>query len=94
MSQKDQPEGGLGHAGGVHFACPGPVSRVYILSTLRHFDSKLGSRVKTGPLIPCERRLLEIEISENQEVTFEQRFGIRDYERPYAHFLVTLGRFD
>ena len=40
-------------------------------ATLRHFDSKLRPKPKTGPLIPCERRLTEMEISEIQEVTFE-----------------------
>ena len=49
---------------------------------------------QNGPLIPCERRLAKVKFSENQEVTFEARFGYRDYERPYGYFLVTLGRFD
>ena len=64
------------------------------LSTLRHFDSEPSSAGQNDPLIPCERRLQEMEISEFQEVTFEQRFGNRDYDRPYGHFYVTLGRFD
>ena len=45
------------------------------LSTLRHFDSFVGLPVKKGPLIPCERRLANMEIQENQEVTFGTRFG-------------------
>ena len=64
------------------------------LSTLRHFDIKPRHKVKTGPLIPCERRLRQMEISENQEPTFGTRFGNRDYGRPYTHFSVTLGCFD
>ena len=64
------------------------------LVTLRHSDNKLGSRVKMDPLIPCERRLAEMEIQEFQEVTFEARFGNRDYERPYGDILVTLRGFD
>ena len=44
------------------------------LATLRHFDSKVPCEVKIRPLIPCERRLGETEISENQEVTSESRF--------------------
>ena len=64
------------------------------LATLRRFDHKLGSPVKTGPLIPWERRLREMEISEFQEVTFEAGFGNRDYDRPYSAFLVTLRGFD
>ena len=67
---------------------------VYILSTLRHFDTFVGPPVKKGPLIPCERRLTKMEISENQEVNSGPRFGNRDYGRPFGHFLVTLGRFD
>ena len=72
------------------FAC----TRMYILSTLRHFDSKLARKPKTGQLIPCERRLAKTEISENQEVTFQRRFENRDYDRPFRHFLVTLSRSD
>ena len=64
------------------------------LATLRHFDSVLTRQAKTGPLIPCERRLLKSEILENQEVTFGRRFENRDYGRPYRHILVTLCRFD
>ena len=63
-------------------------------ATLRHFDNKLSCPVNYGPLIPCERRLAILEISEFQEVTFEARFGIRDYDRPYVTFQVTLRRFD
>ena len=62
------------------------LSRVTIrvhLATLRHFDTKLLRLVKYGPLIPCERRLALLEISEFQEATFEPRFGNRDYDRPY-----------
>ena len=47
------------------FAC---VQRCAQLATLRHFDNKLPGEVKIGPLIPCERRLGEMEISEFQEV--------------------------
>ena len=39
------------------------------LVTLRRFDSKPLSMVSFDPLIPCERRLPEMEIWENQEVT-------------------------
>ena len=46
---------------------------MYILATLRHFDSKVVPRVKIGPLIPCERRRSEMEISEFQEVISEPR---------------------
>ena len=63
---------------------------VYILSTLRHFDSKLHVRPKTGQLIPCERRHAKTEILENQEVTFRASFENRDYDRPFQHFSVTL----
>ena len=41
------------------FAC---CFRVYILATLRHFDTKVALRAKIGPLIPWERRLSEMEI--------------------------------
>ena len=64
------------------------------LSTLRRFDNKVQGTVKTGQLIPCERRLRKMEILEFQEVTFEARFGNRDYGRPFKDILVTLGRFD
>ena len=64
------------------------------LATLRHFDTKLPAMVKIGPLIPCERRRAKTEISENQEVIFETRFEIRDYDRPFRTFSVTLRRFD
>ena len=57
-----------------------------ISSTLRHFDSKVPREVKIGPLIPCERRLPEMEIPEFQELTSETRFGNRDYGRPFGHF--------
>ena len=67
---------------------------MYIPSTLRHFDSKVMGTAKIGPLIPWERRLANIEIPENQEVTFEARFVNRDYDRPFRYFLVTLSRFD
>ena len=50
--------------------------------------------VKYDPLIPCERRLGEMEIPEIQEVTSEARFGNRDYDRPYTTILVTLRGFD
>ena len=51
------------------------LSRVYILSTLHHFDSKVVRRVNKGPLIPCERRLAKSLFPEFQEVTFGTRFG-------------------
>ena len=70
------------------------VPRVYHLSTLRRFDTKLGSMGEIGPLIPCERRLAETEIQEFQEVTFRARFGNREYDRPYGRILVTLRRFN
>ena len=53
------------------------------LATLRHFDSEVTSRPQNDPLIPCERRLVNMEISEFQELTFWHRFGNRDYDRPY-----------
>ena len=55
------------------------------LATLRHFDHKLGSMVKNGPLIPWQRRLAEMEIWEFQEVDSWTRFGNRDYDRPFRH---------
>ena len=58
-------------------------TRVYILATLRRFDNKLSLGPKTGPLIPCERRLANIGIWEFQELTFGARFRNRDYDRPY-----------
>ena len=58
--------------------------------TLRRFDIKPGPPVKTGPLIPCRRRLAEMEISEFQEVTFETLSEDRDYDRPFRHFSATL----
>ena len=64
------------------------------LATLRRFDSFHGQTVKKGPLIPCERRLWKLEISENQEVNYGGRFGNRDYGRPFRHILVTLRAFD
>ena len=67
---------------------------VCILATLRHFDIKLPGTAKMGPLIPCERRLQKVEISEIQEVNSGARFGYRDYGRPFGHFSVTLRRFD
>ena len=50
--------------------------------------------VKMALIIPWERRLGKMEISEIQEATFETHFGNRDYERPYRHFLVTLRCFN
>ena len=35
---------------------------VHIPVTLRRFDDKLGPRSKTGPFIPSERRLADMEI--------------------------------
>ena len=70
------------------------VPRCAHLTTLRHFDNKVHGTVKMALLIPCERRLENIEISEFQEVTFEARFGNRDYGRPYLTILVTLRGFD
>ena len=63
------------------------------LSTLRHFDTFVQGTVKNDPLIPCERRLLKTEILEFQEVNSEACFVNRDYDRPFRHILVTLGRF-
>ena len=40
----------------------GPSPRVYKPSTLRHFDNKVRPEVEKGPLIPCERRLENMEI--------------------------------
>ena len=64
------------------------------LATLRHFEHKVRVRPESDPLIPCERRLREMEIPEFQEVTFEARFGNREHDRPYGHFSVTLAGFD
>ena len=64
------------------------------LATLRHFDTKVRGMVKTGPLIPWQRRLADMEISEFQEATFGTRFGYRDYDRPFTTFSVTLCCFD
>ena len=63
-------------------------------ATLRHFDRKHGPKAVLGPLIPCERRLENMEISVFQEVTSRGRFGNRDYARPFRHFSVTLCGFD
>ena len=38
------------------------VQRHAQLATLRHFDNKHAREAKTGPLIPCERRLTKTEI--------------------------------
>ena len=59
------------------------MTRCAHLATLRHFDHNCQGTVKKGPLIPWERRLREMEISENQEVIFDTRFVNRDYGRPY-----------
>ena len=67
---------------------------MYTLSTLRHFDNKVQGMGDYDPLIPCERRLANMEISEFQELTFEARFGNRDKWRPFRHILVTLRGFD
>ena len=64
------------------------------LATLRHFDHLVQYMVKNDPLIPCERRLPGMEIWENQELTFQARFGNRDYDRPFRQNSMTLGRFD
>ena len=58
-------------------------TRCVHLATLRHFYSFHGLTAKMGPLIPCERRPAKSEISENQEVNSDGRFGNRDYDRPY-----------
>ena len=67
---------------------------MYILATLRHFDTFMPGTVKMGPLIPCERRLAKSEISEFQEVISGARFANRDYDRPFHDILVTLPAFD
>ena len=67
---------------------------VYILATLRHFDTFPRGTVKKGPLIPWERRPAEMEIWEFQEVISGGRFENRDYARPFGGILVTLRRFD
>ena len=69
-------------------------THVYIQATLRHFDTFHGRRPLLGPLIPCERRLANMEIWEIQEVTSRPRFGNRDYGRPFSDILVTLPGFD
>ena len=74
-----------------------PTSRVQgcaHLVTLRRFDDKPQGMVKNRPLIPWERRLRNMEISEFQELTSEPRFGNGDYDRPFQTFLVTLSGFD
>ena len=58
------------------------------------FDNKVCLTVKTGPLIPCERRLAKLEISENQEATFRAVLANRDYDRPFDTFWSTLRHFD
>ena len=63
------------------------------LATLRHFDSVLPGMGQNSPLIPCERRPAEMEISENQEVTFASRFGYRDYDRPFLRYFGDTPRF-
>ena len=73
---------------------PFRVTRGVHLATLRHFDSEVPLEPQNDPLIPCERRLPKTEIWKYQEVTFGPVFGNRDYDRPYAHISVTLGRFD
>ena len=45
-----------------------------ILVTLCRFDDKLPCRSKTGPFIPCERRLADMEILEIQGRDFWRRF--------------------
>ena len=60
------------------------------LATLRCFDRKVHGTALLGPLIPCERRLENMEISEFQEVNSRARFGNRDYDRPFDTFMVTL----
>ena len=69
-------------------------TRVYIRATLRRFDRKVEVRLQKEPLIPCERRLQNMEFLEFQEVTSGTRFEYREYDRPYAHFSVTLCCFD
>ena len=64
------------------------------LATLRRFDIKVQGMVENGPLIPCQRRLAEMEISVFQELTSGARFGNRDYGRPFTYFSVTLPGFD
>ena len=90
MSQEQLAAGHLGVGPTPSRTC----TSVSTLATLRRFDTKVSFRPQNDPLIPCERRLAKPEISEFQEVTFEARFGIRDYDRPFVEFLVTLCRFD
>ena len=58
------------------------------------FDNKVRWVVKMALIIPWERRLAKMEISESQEATFRTRFGYRDYDRPFQYILVTLYGFD
>ena len=80
------------HRGGIWRPLRVPVG-VHLV-TLRRFDSEVPLDGQNSPLIPCERRHAETEISEFQEVTFGPRFGNREYDRPYRHILATLHGFD
>ena len=66
----------LRHAVGVSATLSRDILRVCTLSTHRHFEHKHASPAQNGPLIPCRRRLANMEISEIEEVTFGHRFGI------------------
>ena len=66
------------------------VPRVVHPVTLCRFDHKPPRRPKTGPFIPTERRLANMEISEFKVVTFGPLFGNREYDRPHDTFWSTL----
>ena len=53
-----------------------PCTGVHILATLCRFDHKLSLGSKTGPFIPCERRMLNMEILEIQGRAFGAGFEI------------------
>ena len=49
-------------------------SDVHVSVTLCRFDDKVASRSKSGPIIPCERRLAYLEILEIQGHGFLRAF--------------------
>ena len=73
-SDEEVRSGQLADADWGYLTVPCPTTSRAHLVTLRHFDTKVDPGLKTGPLIPCERRLAKTEIQEFQEVTFGARF--------------------
>ena len=61
-------------ARGIQRAAPSDTRRVYIPVTLCRFDDKYSPKPKTGPFIPCERRLAILEIVEIQGRDFVAGF--------------------